>query len=142
MTKMPMVLVTLLGVACVLIGVLLVWTSAADDIQVAEGAEFSGKVTFVVDGDTFHMSGVKPSIRVWGMNTPEAGEKGYKAARNALSRMVNKNVLTCQKMDTDRYGRTVGRCTLQDGRDIAAEMIRGGFAIEYCRYSKGYYGTC
>jgi len=27
-------------------------------------------------------------------------------------------------------------------RDIAAEMIRSGAATEYCRFSRGYYGTC
>lgn len=50
--------------------------------------------------------------------------------------------LTCAIRDVDRYGRLVGQCFLPDGRDIAAEVIRSGAALEYCRYSRGYYGTC
>ena len=41
-------------------------------------------------------------------------------------------------MHHDRYGRTVARCSV-DGRDLGAEMVRLGWAVDFPRYSKGFY---
>lgn len=45
-------------------------------------------------------------------------------------------------MDTDRYGRTVAQCWLPDGRDLACEMVKAGWAVDMPRYSKGAYRRC
>ena len=101
-----------------------------------------GPVRYVVDGDTVYIEGHKPAIRIWGINAPEKGESSYQAATNALSRLVSHKNVSCRFIETDRYGRSVSQCFLSDGRDLGAEMIRQGYAVEYCRYSKNYYGTC
>jgi endonuclease YncB( thermonuclease family) len=101
-----------------------------------------GTVRFVVDGDTFYLKGVKPAVRVWGLDAPEKDEDGYRGATLALSRLVLRQRVTCETLEVDRYSRIVARCFLADGRDVADVMIRGGHAAEFCRYSKGYYGRC
>ena len=109
---------------------------------VEEGDTITGTVRYVVDGDSLYIEGVEPQIRLWGIDAPEKDEEGYKAATDALTRLAKGKRIICQKMDIDRYGRIVGRCRLKNGQDISAAMIKGGYAREYCRYSKGFYGTC
>ena len=102
----------------------------------------SGRVRHIVDGDSLYIEGHKPQIRLWGVDAPEKDENGYNAAKSYLTRIAKGKRITCEIMDTDRYGRTVGRCTRKDGKQINRMMIESGRAQEYCRYSKGYYGHC
>ena len=102
----------------------------------------SGVVRYVTDGDTLSLRGVERPIRVWGLDAPERNERGASAATSTLRRLVARQSLTCRVRDIDRYGRIVGQCFLPDRRDIAAQMIAAGVALEYCYFSGGYYGTC
>lgn len=43
----------------------------------------------------------------------------------------------CTSLETDRYGRTVVRCTVQ-GQDIGQVLVREGIAFAYRRYSQDY----
>jgi micrococcal nuclease len=45
---------------------------------------FNGAVARVVDGDTFYLSGIKPSIRVWGLDAPERKQTGGTKATNMM----------------------------------------------------------
>ena len=139
------------------IAALLSFTVGATD-PVAE--ILTAPVRFVVDGDSLYLAGVKPQIRLWGVDAPERDEPGFNAARNALKQLVVKQNIHCRQQDIDKYGRIVARCRLaaqgviisKQGasvdfsadrqRDINAQMIRGGTAREYCYFSKGYYGAC
>ncbi len=120
-------------------------TRPASDPASAGGASagapgvIDGIVTRVIDGDTFEMTGAGVSIRVWGLDAPERNEAGGAQATEALARIASGQRLSCEKMDTDKYGRIVGRCRLANGEDIAALMIESGAAREYLRYSGGYY---
>ena len=100
---------------------------------------FEGRVTHVVDGDTFHVSGVRPAVRLWGVDAPEKDEDGYFEAGATLEGFVRGARLSCDVVDRDRYGRTVARCRRQDGADISALMINSGAAEEYWRYTQGRY---
>lgn len=120
--------------------VLLFLTESAATAQGTPTIE--AKVSKVLDGDTFTLSGESRRIRVWGLDAPEWNHRGGSAATATLRGLISGKRLTCAIRDVDRYGRLVGQCFLPDGRDIAAEMIRSGAATEYCRYSRGYYGTC
>ena len=108
----------------------------------AETISFAAKVVRVVDGDTFRVEGLERSIRIWGLDAPERGESGGSAATRALRGLIEGREVRCRIRDIDRYRRIVGQCFLPDGRDVAAAMIRKGAATEYCRFSKGHYGSC
>ena len=98
-------------------------------------------VEYVVDGDTFVASGAEAkniNIRIWGIDTPEKHEPFYKAARNYLDDLIKDQVLECNLIDIDRYERSVMRCYLGDD-DIGAIMVSKGLAVDYERFSKGYY---
>ena len=112
------------------------------EAQAQQSSALEARVSKVVDGDTFTLSGESRRIRVWGLDAPEWDQSGGSTATATLSSLISGETLICNVLDIDRYGRLVGQCFLPDGRDIAAEMIRSGAATEYCRYSSGYYGTC
>jgi micrococcal nuclease len=112
------------------------------DAQAQQSGELEARVSKVLDGDTFTLSGESRRIRVWGLDAPEWDQSGGSTATATLSSLISGETLRCNVLDIDRYGRLVGQCFLPDGRDIAAEMIRSGAATEYCRYSSGYYGNC
>ena len=125
--------------------VALVTTTAfvgAPDAQAQQSNVLEARVSKVLDGDTFTLRGESRRIRVWGLDAPEWDQRGGSAATETLHGLISGKTLRCSVVDIDRYGRIVGQCFLPDGRDIAAEMIRSGAASEYCRYSRGFYGTC
>jgi endonuclease YncB( thermonuclease family) len=116
----------------------------------ARGDEARG-ILHVVDGDTlaFYRDGHKERIRLWGIDAPEAAQTcttlmgaAYpcgSAATAYLMRLLEEAVgFTCKHRDTDRYGREVAQC-FGDGRDLGAQMVEAGWAIDYTHYSGGYY---
>jgi micrococcal nuclease len=110
--------------------------------QAQQSSALEARVSKILDGDTFTLSGESRRIRVWGLDAPEWDQQGGSNATATLRSLISGKTLRCNVLDIDRYGRLVGQCFLPDGRDIAAEMIRSGAAAEYCRYSRGFYGTC
>jgi len=101
--------------------------------------EISGQVIRIVDGDGLYIAGHEPQIRLWGIDAPERNEIGYHASGAHLESLVLGEEITCEIMDVDRYGRTVGRCHADGAGDIGAVMIKDGQAEEFLRYSNGYY---
>lgn len=127
-------LIVALAVSLILLG--------APGARAEEAPVLDARVSKILDGDTFTLSGQSRRIRVWGLDAPEWNHQGGSAATATLRRLISGKQLRCAILDIDRYGRFVAQCFLPDGRDIAAEMIRSGAATEYCRYSRGFYGTC
>jgi endonuclease YncB( thermonuclease family) len=103
----------------------------------------------VMDGDTLAIQGEPTRIRLYGIDAPEGKQTcddapgrtylcGSRSA-DALASIIGRNGrVTCREEDRDRYGRVVAVC-LSNGRDINAEMIRQGWAVEYKQYSDGRY---
>jgi endonuclease YncB( thermonuclease family) len=116
--------------------------SGAGSSEASSTDTFTGRVTRVVDGDTFWISSQDVRIRVWGLDAPETDQQGGSQATATLSGLIGGQELTCNQRDIDRYGRIVGQCFLTDGRDITAAMIASGTALEYCRFSGNHYRTC
>lgn len=106
-----------------------------------EPESVSGWVRHVTDGDSLYIGKYKPQIRLWGVDAPEQGERGFQLAKDTLAKLVQGQHITCRQIDVDRYGRTVGRCFLKDGREINRMMIESGAAKEYMRFTKGFYGS-
>jgi endonuclease YncB( thermonuclease family) len=101
----------------------------------------------VVDGDTLSIRGKTTRIRLYGIDAPEGQQtcddalgKRYlcgSRAADALADIIGRNgEVECQEEDRDRYGRVVATCKAH-GRDINAELVRQGWAIEYSQYSDG-----
>jgi len=99
----------------------------------------------VIDGDGLEMAGV--SYRLWGIDAPELGQhcerdgKRYPCgdlARKMLSALIGGDPVTCEKVDEDRYGRTVARCAV-GGSDLGSMMVNAGWALDFERYSDGHY---
>lgn len=108
--------------------------------SVAFGTQtFTGRVQYVIDGDTLILRGHKPHVRLWGVNTPERDERGFQAASDHLEALTAGKFMKCVVIDKDKYNRTVGRCYLPNGLDISALMLDSGHAKEMLRFSRGYY---
>lgn len=99
----------------------------------------------VNDGDGLRIEG--QSVRLWGIDAPELDQTCEQNgrtvhcgedARALLGALAQRGDLLCETMDVDRYGRTVARC-FADGADLAAEMVRQGYALDWPRYSNGFY---
>lgn len=99
----------------------------------------------VVDGDTLEIRSTK--VRLNGIDAPESGQMcldaagqsyrcGQKAAL-ALAEKVGTSNLKCEVLDSDRYGRSVSRCSLGD-QDLNRWMVLQGWALAYRSYSTDY----
>ncbi|MEP0247027.1 MAG: thermonuclease family protein [Roseobacter sp.] len=99
----------------------------------------------VIDGDTFVVSGQR--IRLFGIDAPEQDQTctsrtgstwacGAWVTETARALYQGRDA-TCREMDVDRYGRTVARCRIE-GRDVGRQMVRGGLAFAYRKYSLDY----
>lgn len=118
--------------------VLILWLfSTPQRLQAPE--RLSGRVRYVVDGDSLYIDGHKPQVRLWGVDAPEQSESGFKAATDYLFLIAQSQTVTCQIVDRDRYGRSVARCFLSDGREINRLMIESRKAREYRHFTKGFY---
>jgi endonuclease YncB( thermonuclease family) len=102
----------------------------------AEPEAFPCATTAVLDGDTFDCDGQR--IRLQGIDAPELpghcrpgrdctpGDP-YASTRN-LRRLVSWRDVTCRKVDTDHYGRTVARCSAGKA-DLSCAQLDGGYAV-------------
>ncbi len=95
----------------------------------------------IVDGDTLRIAG--ESIRLHGIDAPELrqtcadGWYAGDAARRTLASLVAAGAPQCERITTDRYGRTVAVCRV-NGEDVGAAMVKQGVAWAYSRYSWRY----
>jgi hypothetical protein len=44
-------------------------------------------------------------------------------------------MVTIQAHDNDKYGRTIGEVTLEDGRNLSQELVKAGYAWWFFKYS-------
>jgi len=92
------------------------------------------------DGDTCSTTEGE-SVRLACIDTPELSGSNpdllpAKAARDYLrSRLVSKEVLI-RRVDTDRYGRTVGDLYLKPFESVGLDMVSSGHAVIYRSYAK------
>ncbi len=107
------------------------------------GETISGAVR-VVDGDSLHVGATE--VRLFGVDAFEGRQlcvrdgnpwRCGEAAANELRTLTAGRAITCDKRDTDSYGRTVAVCT-NGTVDIGAELTRAGLALAYREYSDDY----
>jgi endonuclease YncB( thermonuclease family) len=97
---------------------------------------FSGKVVEIVDGDTLTvLTSVKEQVRVRlaEIDAPERRQPYGSRSRQTLAELAFQKAVKVVYIDTDNYGRVVGRIYAGDV-DISAEMVRRGAAWVYRDY--------
>jgi endonuclease YncB( thermonuclease family) len=90
----------------------------------------------VVDGDTIQvrLESGPITIRLHGIDTPEARQPMGKAATKALRSRVEGEPLQIEPVEqSDGYGRMVAKVRVR-GDDVNARMVESGFAWAYRRY--------
>lgn len=92
---------------------------------------------WITDGDTIKIRNTQ--IRLFGIDAPELNHPYGKKAKWALHNLCKGQIVRAELSDIDQYGRTVGRCYLPDGRDLSAEMVRLGLALDWPKFSGGKY---
>ncbi len=91
----------------------------------------------MIDGDTIAISGVK--IRLAGIDAPEMDHPYGKKAKFAMMAMCNGQTITARFEGTLSHDRSVATCYLPDGRDLGAELVKAGLAIDWPKFSGGKY---
>lgn len=99
----------------------------------------------ITDGDSLIVAGER--IRLHGIDAPEAAQTCIaptgkmwdcgKWATTQLQDLTRGARLSCARLDTDRFGRTIARC-FANGQDIAEAMVARGAAVAFTKYAKDY----
>ena len=100
-------------------------------VRLSGTQEIAGPVSHVRDGDTIEVAGVP--IRFGSLDCPERFTAAGRMATQRMKTLVSGQRLTCQLNGRTSYDRKIGSCTLPDGRDLAAAMIRSGLCTRYLR---------
>ncbi len=97
-----------------------------------------GTVTAVSDGDTVTVvdGDLQYKVRLAFIDAPEKAQPFGPRARQQLADRVLKQKVEVEVIDTDRYGRTVGRVRME-GADINYEQVAKGLAWHYTQFAKG-----
>ena len=92
---------------------------------------------YITDGDTIKIKATQ--IRLFGVDAPELNHPYGKKAKWALHTLCKGKIVRAEIFDEDDHGRTVAHCFLPDGRDLSAEMVKQGLAIDWPKFSYGKY---
>jgi len=105
-------------------------------IRVVEVLEVRGRA-WVIDGDTIDIGGTR--IRLSGIDTPEMDHPYGKTAKWTLVNLCKGQEVRAVFDGDLSHDRTVATCYLPDGRDLSAEMVKAGMAIDWPKFSRGKY---
>ena len=119
-------------------------TLAANDQNTTELKKLT--ITSISDADSLRAGALR--LRLHGIDAPELKQPCFnkanqlydcgKMARDFLRSVIETGAqIECQHLDTDRYHRLIVRC-FHHGQDIAAQLVRAGWALAYRRYAKDY----
>ena len=99
-------------------------------------AVISGRA-YVVDGDSIIID--KVMVRLAGIDAPELDQPYGQNAKRALIQLCKGQIIQATVDDQDHFDRTVATCHLPDGRDLSAEMVTCGMALDWPKFSGGRY---
>lgn len=108
-----------------------------------------GPIT-VVDGETLEIQNQR--VKLWGVDAPDLDQTchdGQGAAYNcgkesasALSRWLGElQPVQCEPRGNDNAGNIIAICYTATGDDIGGWMVRNGYAIDWPKYSNGFYSV-
>lgn len=126
--------------AVLFVALLSATTVAADKtIAIADGKIVKGRCVSVHDGDSMTVLVDTPDgkrqvkIRLDGIDAPELGQPFSRVSRDGLAEMVFNCECVVESRGADKYGRTIGRVSV-DGADVNAAMLDSGLAWHYKKY--------
>lgn len=91
----------------------------------------------VIDGDTIVIA--NRHVRIAGIDAPELDDPWGQKSKWAMVALCKGQIITADIVEVDHFDRTVAQCFLTDGRDLAAEIVAQGHAIDWPKYSGGRY---
>lgn len=92
---------------------------------------------YVIDGDTIQIGKVR--LRLAGIDAPELDHPWGQKAKWELVKLCKGQVITAEIEPRLSYDRVVATCYLPDGRDLGAEMVKRGLALDWPKFSGGRY---
>ena len=92
---------------------------------------------WVIDGDTIVID--KLHIRLAGIDAPELDHPFGQQSKWAMVALCKGQTVTARIKPELSYDRLVGECFLPDGRDLAAELVKVGLALDWPKFSGGKY---
>ena len=93
----------------------------------------------VKDGDTVVVQGSegnRAAVRLHGIDCPETGQPYGTGATEAAKKVAEGEVVEVNVVDTDHYGRIVGR-VIADGTNLGASLAYSGYAWHDQRHAPG-----
>ncbi|WP_440589649.1 thermonuclease family protein [Pelagibacterium mangrovi] len=92
---------------------------------------------WVIDGDTIIINNVR--IRLAGIDSPELDHPWGKKSKWALVQLCKGQTITARIRPELSHDRVVADCFLPDGRDLSAELVKLGLAVDWPKFSGGKY---
>ncbi len=118
------------------LGLLSPYQTAANLPLVPDSLEIRGRA-WVIDGGTIAIQRTK--IRLAGIDAPEIDMPWGRNSKWAMVNICRGQIITA-KLTGERSGdRLIATCYLADGRDIGAELVKRGLALDLPRFSNGLY---
>lgn len=106
------------------------------ETSLPKGTAIRGRC-WVIDGDTIVIGDHR--IRLAGIDAPELDHPWGRKAKSALIDLCRGQVVTATVTGEFSHSRLVAECHLQDGRDLSAELVKQGLALDWRKYSGGRY---
>jgi endonuclease YncB( thermonuclease family) len=117
----------------------------ASALQLRSAETLVGRAS-VIDGDTIEIHGER--IRFNGVDAPESSQLckngrgtdyhcGAQSANALADFLAASSPTRCEFVERDQYGRYVGNCSRTDGESVQRWLVRGGYAMDWPRYSRG-----
>lgn len=96
-------------------------------------------VGFVGDGDTINVVGMRPGVRLWGLNAAELRDRqhaetmpGMKARALVADLLTSAdNKVRCEPIEWDSYCRIVATCLTGDGTDLTMASLKAGLSYGF-----------
>lgn len=102
-------------------------------------ADYTVKVEAVHEGDrlTVYHNGRRDTIVLKGIDCPELKQPYGKKARQVAAAYVGNRDVTIRAVQRDRQGRLAAEVILQDGRNVAYELVKEGLAWSRGGWAEG-----
>ena len=92
---------------------------------------------WVIDGDTIAIDNMH--IRLAGIDAPELDHPWGQQSKWTMVKLCKGQTITAHVKADMSYNRIVAECFLPDGRDLAAELVKAGLALDWPKFSGGKY---